>query len=52
VQIKKIAHGKNIIGINIQIAAEHYLLHDVRLSQEEIIKLKNVLSGKEPVVND
>jgi protein tyrosine/serine phosphatase len=47
VQIKKMAHGKNITRINIQMAAEHYLLHDVRLSQEEIIKLKNILSGNE-----
>jgi len=43
-QLKKMAHGKNITGTNIQIAAENYLMNDVKLSQDEIIALKNVLN--------
>jgi protein tyrosine/serine phosphatase len=45
-QLKKMAHLKNIIGTNIQTAAENYLMNDVKLSQEEIIALKNVLNRK------
>jgi len=47
-QLKKMSHGKNITRINIQMVAEDYLINDVRLSQEEIIKLKNILSGNTP----
>jgi protein tyrosine/serine phosphatase len=43
-QLKKMAHGKNITRINIQTIAENYLMNDVKLSQEEIIALKNVLN--------
>jgi len=45
-QLKKMAHGENITRINIQNAAERYLLNNVGLSQDEIVRLKNVLSGK------
>ena len=45
-QIKKMAHGEIITKINIQNAAEQYLLHDIGLSQDEITKLKNLLAGK------
>jgi protein tyrosine/serine phosphatase len=44
-QLKKMAHGKNMTKLNIQIAAEHYLLNDVGLSCDEITELKNILSG-------
>jgi protein tyrosine/serine phosphatase len=44
-QIKKMAHGENLSSINIQNAAERYLLKNVWFSQEEISKLKNILSG-------
>jgi protein-tyrosine phosphatase len=45
-QLKEMAHGENITGINIQTAAERYLLNNIGLSQDEIVSLKNVLSGK------
>jgi len=44
-QIKTMAHGEKITGINIQNAAERYLLCNVGLQQEEIDKLKNILGG-------
>ena len=42
-QLKKTAHGKNITAVNIQSAVEHYLINDVQMSREEIMKLKNIL---------
>jgi protein tyrosine/serine phosphatase len=45
-QKKKMVHGKIITRINIQAAAEQYLLDELRLSQEEITKLKNILGKK------
>jgi hypothetical protein len=45
-QLKKMAHGKNITRINIQAATEQYLLNDLRLPQEEITGLKNILGKK------
>jgi protein tyrosine/serine phosphatase len=44
-QLKKMAHGKNMVKLNIQAAAEHYLLNDIGLSYDEVTKLKNILSG-------
>ena len=44
-QMKKTFHADNIFEINLQSAAEHYLLHDIRLSSDEVAKLKNILSG-------
>jgi len=44
-QLKKMARGENITGINIQNAAERYLLNNIGLSQDEIAKLKNILRG-------
>jgi len=42
-QLKKMAHGENITRINIQNAAERYVLRNIGLSQDEIAKLKNIL---------
>ena len=44
-QLKKVAHDENITSVNIQDAAERYLLNNIGLSQDEIAKLKNILSG-------
>ena len=44
-QLKKMAYGEKITGINIQDAAERYLLNSIGLSQDEITILKNVLCG-------
>ena len=44
-QLKKMARGENITGINIQNAAERYLLRNIGLSKDEIMELKNILSG-------
>jgi len=44
-QLKTMAHGENITRINIQNAAERYLLNNVGLSQEEVDRLKNILGG-------
>ena len=52
IQLKKMSHGEIITRINIQMAAENYLINDVRLSQEEIIDLKNILSGKNSIANE
>jgi protein tyrosine/serine phosphatase len=46
-QLKKMAHGKNMTKLNIQTAAEHYLLNDIGLSYDEVTKLKNILSGRD-----
>jgi len=42
-QIKIMIHGQNITKVNIQEAAEYYLLNDISLSISEITQLKNVL---------
>ena len=39
------AHGKDITGTNIQIAVEYFLKNNVGLSNDEIAKLKNILSS-------
>ena len=44
-QLKTMACGEKITGINIQNAAERYLINSIDLSQDEITKLKNILSG-------
>ena len=44
-QIKKMFNGKNIHDINMQSATERYFLHNVGLSQDEIARLKHILSG-------
>jgi hypothetical protein len=44
-QLEKIVHGKKITSVDIQAATEHYLHNDIDLSCNEIIKLKNILSG-------
>jgi protein tyrosine/serine phosphatase len=44
-QLEKMFHGKKITSLNIQPATEHYLLNDMGLSCDEIIKLKNILSN-------
>ena len=41
------SHGKDMTSVNIQAAAEHYLLDDVGMSGDEVTKLKNILSGKD-----
>jgi hypothetical protein len=46
-QLGKMFHGKNITILNIQPATEHYLLNDIGLSCDEILKLKNILSNKD-----
>ena len=46
-QLKKMFHGKNMTNLNIQAATEHYLQNDVGLSYDEMVRLKNVLSGTE-----
>jgi protein tyrosine/serine phosphatase len=50
-QLKEIAYGRNITQINIQNAAEHYLLNKVGLSYDEIIKLKNILRNDNELCN-
>ena len=42
-QLKKMAHGENLTSVNIQDAAERYLLNNIGLTQDEIAKLKSVL---------
>jgi protein tyrosine/serine phosphatase len=44
-QLKKMAQDENLTSVNIQNAAEQYLLKKIFLSQEEITKLKNMLSA-------
>jgi protein tyrosine/serine phosphatase len=44
-QLEKMFHGKKITSLNIQPATEHYLLNDIGLSCDEIMKLKDILSG-------
>jgi hypothetical protein len=44
-QLKKMAQDENLTAVNIQNAAEQYLLKKIFLSPEEITKLKDVLSG-------
>jgi protein tyrosine/serine phosphatase len=44
-QIKEMFPGENIFAINLHNAIEHYLLHDIRLSSDEVARLKNILSG-------
>jgi hypothetical protein len=44
-QLKKMAHGEKLTSINIQTAAEYYLLNDVGLLWDEVSRLKNILSG-------
>jgi protein tyrosine/serine phosphatase len=44
-QLKEVAHGKIITGINIQTTVEQYLLNDLRLSSEEVTRLKYILGG-------
>ena len=53
-QLKKMFHGENIINNNIQTVTEQYLMDDIGLSNEEILKLKNILNGsmKNNIVND
>ena len=43
-KIKIMFHEENIFAINLQAAIEHYLLHSICLSCDEITKLKNILS--------
>jgi protein tyrosine/serine phosphatase len=44
-QLAKMSHGEKITDKNIQIIAEQYLLNDIHLSQEEILKLKKILNS-------
>jgi hypothetical protein len=46
-QLKKMAHGEKLTSVNIQQTAENYLLTDIGLSFDEIIQLKNILSGRQ-----
>jgi len=42
-QLKTMSHDKNIMKIDIQAAAEQYLMNDVGLTYDELAKLKDVL---------
>jgi len=44
-QLEKMSHIEILTEMNIQRIAEQYLLNDIQLSQEEIEKLKKILSG-------
>ena len=43
-QMKKMFHVDNIFETNLQSAAEYYLLNNIQLSNDEVAKLKNMLS--------
>jgi hypothetical protein len=49
-QLKKMAHSEHLIGLNLQTAAENYLLNDIGLSPDEVTRLKGILSIKSPAV--
>jgi len=44
-QLEKMSHVDVLTDMNLQKIAEQYLLNDIQLSQEEIVKLKEILSG-------
>ena len=51
-QLKMMAHGKNIAAVNLQSVAKQYLLNDIRLSQDEIMKLENILGRANPPITN
>jgi hypothetical protein len=44
-QLEKMSHGEKINDMNIQTIVEQYLLNDIRLSHEDVMKLKRILSS-------